>query len=359
MKKMMLAGLRVVDLSRVLVGPLCTQYLGDMGADVIKVEDIHEGDESRNWPTFRSSELGGRTSTVFQTVNRNKRDVAIDLKTAEGQDFVHKLAREADEVVESFAPGVAARLGVDALTLRALNPRLVHCSVTGFGTQGPLSHGKGYDLIVQAFCGMLSITGDTGNPPMRSPFSPVDQGTGSHALIGILVALNRRHESGKGCSVEAFLFDTSAAFLEYFLQNYWGNRVRTEQGRCGHNGLCPYGLFETGDKPIHCRRRQRCPVARILPDHRPRQWPRHEAIRHQRDADRASCRDKSAGCKSVKDKEPGPLVHRAGQGRHPVFTRAHPWGILSARTHDCLRNSASLRSAGLWGIPRRRPTPAV
>lgn len=245
-----LHGVRVLDLSRVLAGPLCTQYLGDMGADVIKVESLNDGDETRSWPVFRDTAAGLRTSAVFLSVNRNKRSIAIDMKTGAGRELILSLARRADVVVESFAPGVAARLGVDAETLRALNPGLVYCSITGFGTSGPLRHGKGYDLILQAFSGMLAITGEPGGPPMRSPFSPVDQGTGLHALIGILAALYARQRSGKGCTVETSLFDTSTAFLGYFLQNYWETGTEPEKAGVGHGGLCPYGIFQTADKPI-------------------------------------------------------------------------------------------------------------
>lgn len=250
MKHPPLRGLRVLDLSRVLAGPLCAQYLGDMGADVIKVEDAKDGDESRTWPVYRTGPTGHRTSAVFHSINRNKRDLALDLKTERGREIVHALAQQSDVVIESFAPGVAERLGVDAPTLMAINSRLIHCSITGFGTQGPLKHGKGYDLILQAFSGMLSITGDVNSPPMRSPFSPVDQGTGLHALIGILAGLLRRQQTGQGGSVEASLFDTSAAFLGYFLQNYWESGAEPVKAGVGHGALCPYGLFETADRPI-------------------------------------------------------------------------------------------------------------
>ncbi len=245
-----LRGIHVLDLSRVLAGPLCTQYLGDMGAEVIKVEDVEGGDEARSWPMFRDGAQDQRTSTGFLSVNRNKRAIAIDLKTVAGRELVHTLARRADVFVESYAPGVSERLGVDAATLRALNPRLIHCSITGFGTHGPLRHGKGYDLILQAFSGMLSVTGDANSPPMRSPFSPVDQGTGLHATIGILAALYARQSSGEGCSVETSLLDTSAAFLAYFLQTYWETKTEPVKAGVGHNALCPYGIFETADRPI-------------------------------------------------------------------------------------------------------------
>jgi len=244
-----LEGIRVLDLSRVLAGPLCTQYLGDMGAEVIKVESL-EGDETRGWPVLREGADGARTSAGFLSVNRNKRGIAVDLKAPAGRDIVLALARRADVVVESFAPGVAARLGIDAQTLRGIDPRLVYCSISGFGSSGPMREGKGYDLILQAFSGMLAITGDPGSPPMRSPFSPVDQGTGLHALIGILAALHARQRTGVGATVEASLFDTAAGFLGNFLQNYWETRTEPRKAGVGHASLCPYGIFETADKPI-------------------------------------------------------------------------------------------------------------
>ncbi len=246
----LLSGIRVLDLSRVLAGPLCGQYLGDMGADVIKIEAPGDGDDTRSWPDFCVSADGQRASGPFLSANRNKRSLALDLKSEEGRAIVHDLARSVDVVIESFAPGVAARLGVDADTLRGLNPRLIHCSISGFGSVGPMNHGKGYDLILQAFSGMLAITGEEGSPPTRSPFSPVDQGTGMHALIGILAALLRRDRTGEGCSVEASLFDTSAAFLGYFLQNHWFTGREPRKVGVGHGSLCPYGVFETADKPL-------------------------------------------------------------------------------------------------------------
>ena len=240
-----LAGMRVLDLSKVLAGPLCTQYLGDLGADVVKIEPCEGGDDTRRWPPFE-----GEDGTIFLSVNRNKRSLAVDLKTAAGRALFHRLAATADVVIESFGPGVAARLGVDFDTLAALNPRIVHCGISGFGSVGPMREGKGYDVVLQAFSGMLSITGEPGGPPMRSPFSPVDQGTGLHALIGILAALLERARTGRGVKVEASLFDTSVAFLAYFLQGFWKRGVEPVRVGSGHESLCPYQVFETRDKPV-------------------------------------------------------------------------------------------------------------
>jgi crotonobetainyl-CoA:carnitine CoA-transferase CaiB-like acyl-CoA transferase len=240
-----LEGVRVLDLSKVLAGPQCAQYLGELGADVIKVEPIGTGDDTRHWPPFQDG-----TGTVFVSANRNKRSIALDLKSAEGRAICHRLAAKADVVIESFGPGVAARLGVDADTLCALNPRLVHCGISGFGTVGPMREGKGYDVILQAFSGMISITGEPDGPPARSPFSPVDQGTGLHAVIGILGGLMQRDRTGHGCRVEASLFDTSVSFLAYFLQGYWTRGTEPVRAGSGHESLCPYQVFDTKDRPL-------------------------------------------------------------------------------------------------------------
>lgn len=244
------AGLKVLDLSKVLAGPLCAQYLGDMGADVIKME-THEGDETRGWPPFRSAPDGSDpTGTVFLSANRNKRSIAVDLRNPEGLAVVQRLADASDVVICSFGPGVAERLGVDSGSLRQRNSRLVYCNISGFGSVGPLRNDKGYDVILQAFCGMLSITGERDGPPVRSPFSPVDQATGLHALIGVLAALFERSRTGKGALVEASLFDTATGFLGYFLQAFWERGTEPEKPGSGHESLCPYEAFETADRPL-------------------------------------------------------------------------------------------------------------
>ena len=245
-----LLGLKVLDLSKVLAGPLCAQYLGDMGAEVVKVEAAAGGDETRHWPPFHDDADGGRTGTVFLSANRNKRSIALDLRSEGGRAAVLRLAAWADVTIDSFGPGVASKLGIDAATLRARNPRLVCCTISGYGSVGPMREGKGYDVILQAFSGMLAITGERGGPPVRSPFSPVDQATGLHALIGILALLNERERTGTGGTVEAALFDTATAFLGYFLQGYWERGTEPEKPGSGHESLCPYEAFETADQPL-------------------------------------------------------------------------------------------------------------
>jgi crotonobetainyl-CoA:carnitine CoA-transferase CaiB-like acyl-CoA transferase len=241
-----LDGIKVLDLSKVLAGPLCAQYLGDLGAEVIKVEAVGQGDETRGWPPFPAPGLG----TVFLSANRNKRSIAINMKSDKGRKLVHDLARSSDVAIESFGTGVAERLGIDAASLRALNDRLVHCSISGFGRTGPLKNSPGYDVILQAFGGIMSMTGDEGGGYIRSPISPIDQMTGVHAFSGILASLFAREKSGRGAAIQVSLFDTALGILGYNLQTFWERG--TQPAKCGssHESLCPYQAFEASDGPI-------------------------------------------------------------------------------------------------------------
>ncbi len=239
-----LKGMRVVDFSKVLAGPLCTQYLGDMGADVIKVEPPG-GDDTRHWPPFRQND-----GTVFLSANRNKRSIILDLKTPAGRAAAHRLIAGADIVVESYGPGVTAKLGIDYPSVRTLRPELVYCSISGFGSQGPMSRAKGYDVILQAFCGMMALTGEADRPAVRSPISPIDQATGMHAAIGILAAVVQRLRSGQGCKVEASLFDTALGFMGYVMQGYWERGSEPRRWGSAHESLCPYQVFEASDGPL-------------------------------------------------------------------------------------------------------------
>lgn len=241
-----LMGVRVLDLTKVLAGPLCTQYLGEMGADVIKVEPLQTGDETRGWPPFRAPGLGA----VFLSVNRNKRSIALDLKTERGRAIVHRLAKTADIAIESFGTGVAERLGIDAPTLQGINPRLIHCSISGFGRTGPLRAAPGYDVILQAFCGVMALTGEEGGSYIRSPISPIDQMTGMHALTGILAKLYERQNGGNGGTVNVSLYDTAMGLMAYNLQSYWERGVQPKKCGSSHESLCPYQALEAADGPI-------------------------------------------------------------------------------------------------------------
>jgi formyl-CoA transferase len=241
-----LAGIRVLDFSKVLAGPLCAQYLGDLGADVIKVEMTGQGDETRGWPPFPAPGFG----TVFLSANRNKRSIAIDLKTDQGRAIAHDLARSADVAIESFGTGVAERLGIDAASLRARNDRLIHCSISGFGRLGPLKNAPGYDVILQAFCGIMAMTGEDGGGHVRSPISPIDQMTGVHAFSGILALLYARERTGQGGTIQVSLFETAMGLLGYNLQTFWERGVQPAKCGSSHESLCPYQAFEATDGPI-------------------------------------------------------------------------------------------------------------
>ncbi|RAI58102.1 CaiB/BaiF CoA transferase family protein [Roseicella frigidaeris] len=244
-----LAGLKVLDFSKVLAGPLCGQWLGDLDADVVKVEPPGTGDDTRGWPPFRERP-GGRAGAVFLAANRNKRSLALDLKTPEGQAAARRMTAEADVVIESYATGVAERLGIGAEALRAANPRLIHCSISGFGRSGPLAQGLGYDVILQAFSGIMAMTGEREGGPIRSPFSPIDQATGMQAFSGILAALLERGRTGQGCRLEVSLLETATALLGYTLQIYWEKGVLPGKCGSGHESLCPYQAFEASDRPV-------------------------------------------------------------------------------------------------------------
>ncbi len=241
-----LQGVKVLDLTKVLAGPLCAQYLGEMGADIIKVEPVGTGDETRGWPPFRAPGLGA----VFLSANRNKRSIAVDLKTEQGRAVVHRLAASCDIAIESFGTGVVERLGIDATTLRGLNPRLIYCSISGFGRAGPMRDAPGYDVILQAFCGVMALTGDESGGHIRSPISPIDQMTGTHALSGILALLYQRAVTGQGGTVNVSLYDTAMGLLGYNLQTFWEKGVQPAKCGSSHESLCPYQAFEAKDGPI-------------------------------------------------------------------------------------------------------------
>ena len=240
-----LAGLLVLDLSKVIAGPLCTQYLADLGAEVIKVETVAGGDDTRGWPPLRED-----TGAVFLSMNRGKKSIAVDLKSEAGRDIVHRLADRADIVVESYAPDVKTRLGVDAATLRARNPRLIYCSISGFGQTGPLRNALGYDNILQAFSGMMAMNGERDGGPTRIPVSPIDQATGLNAVIGIQAALMERGRTGVGTSLEVSLFESATAMLGFTLQTYWEQGVAPARIGSAHQSICPYQVFETADTPV-------------------------------------------------------------------------------------------------------------
>ena len=240
-----LSGLRILDLTKVLAGPLCTQYLGDLGAEVIKVEACGTGDDTRSWPPLISGD-----GAVFMCANRNKRSIALDLKTSAGLQVAMRLAQDADILVESYRKGAMERLGLGYDALKKLNPRLIYASISGFGRSGPLADLPGYDIMMQAFSGIMSITGEKTGGPVRSAFSPIDQTTGIWATLGIMAALRERDQTGLGQHLEVSLFETSMAFLNYTAQTYWATGSRPQPSGSGHESLCPYQAFKASDAYI-------------------------------------------------------------------------------------------------------------
>ncbi len=238
-----LAGLTVLDLSRVLSGPFATMTLADLGADVVKIEQPGTGDDTRQWgPPFQGDE-----AAYFLSVNRNKRSLAVDLKSADGLALVRDLARRADVVVENFRPGTAARLGLGYDDLAAENPGLVYASISGYGQTGPDSHRAGYDAIAQARSGIMSVTGEADGPPVRVGVSSADLVAGMWAVIGILAALRERDRSGQGQWVDISLLDGSVSWLTYVASGYFATGTRPPRYGSAHPTIAPYQGFATKD----------------------------------------------------------------------------------------------------------------
>lgn len=238
--KLPLAGVRVLDLSRVLAGPFCTMGLGDLGAEVIKLEEPKGGDDTRAFgPPF----VGGE-STYFLSINRNKKSVAIDLKSKEALQLVQRLAAKCDVVVENFRPGVAARLGLGAPQLRAANPRLIYCSISGFGQASPT---PGYDAVVQGLSGLMEVTGHEGGPPTRVGVPISDLLTGMTALQAILTALYAREKSGEGTVLDVAMLDATVQVLTFHSASALNAGTKPRRLGNRHASIAPYEVFEASD----------------------------------------------------------------------------------------------------------------
>ena len=244
-----LSGVRVLELARVLAGPWAGQLLADLGADVIKVERPGEGDDTRHWgPPFVPAHSGNdRSAAYFHSCNRGKRSVAIDIAAPEGQAEVRALAVDADVIIENFKVGGLARYGLDAAAMRALNPALVYCSITGFGQTGPYAHRPGYDFIVQGMGGMMSITGEPDGPPQKSGVAYADIMTGVYSVVGILAALRQRERTGQGAHVDMALLDTQVAVLGNQALNWMVSGNVPQRMGNGHANLVPYQSFACAD----------------------------------------------------------------------------------------------------------------
>ncbi len=238
-----LEGIKVLDLSRILAGPFCSMILADLGAEVIKVEEPRKGDETRSWgPPFI-----GKESAYYLSINRNKKSIAIDLRQDEGREIVYQLARRSDVALENFRPGVAEKLGVDYPSLRAVNPRIIYCSISGFGQEGPYRGLPAYDIILQGMGGLMGITGEPGGRPVKVGVAISDLAAGLQAAIGLLAALLKRERDGTGQSLDISMLDAQIFLLATMIPAYFATGVVPGPMGSAHPSIVPYQAFPTKD----------------------------------------------------------------------------------------------------------------
>jgi crotonobetainyl-CoA:carnitine CoA-transferase CaiB-like acyl-CoA transferase len=247
-----LAGLRVLELARILAGPWAGQLLADLGADVVKVERPGTGDDTRAWgPPFVAAPDGGNLSAAyFHATNRGKRSIAIDMDSADGQATIRDLARHADVVIENFKVGGLARYRLDHAALSAINPRLITCSITGFGQSGPYAARAGYDFVVQAMGGIMHLTGDPGSEPQKAGVATADVFTGVYATVAILAALRQRDSTGIGAHLDLALFDVQVGVLANQAMNYLVSGRSPQRMGNMHPNIVPYQVFPVQDGHI-------------------------------------------------------------------------------------------------------------
>jgi crotonobetainyl-CoA:carnitine CoA-transferase CaiB-like acyl-CoA transferase len=248
-----LTGIRVLDLSRILAGPSATQLLGDLGADVIKVERPEEGDDTRKWgPPYIADTQGTptRESAYYLAANRNKRSIAIDIASEDGRQLIHQLLAKADVLVENYKAGGLAKYGLSYAQLRAQYPRLIYCSITGFGHTGPYASRPGYDFLIQGMGGIMSLTGVPDGEPMKVGVGIADVMTGMYATVGMLAALQHRDKTGEGQHIDISLLDSQIAWLVNAGTNYLAERQLPTRLGNGHPNIVPYQVFPTADAPM-------------------------------------------------------------------------------------------------------------
>lgn len=241
-----LAGLRVVELARILAGPWAGQILADLGAEVVKVE-APEGDDTRRWgPPFIERD-GERTAAYFHATNRGKRSVVADFGTEEGRGLVRRLTADADVVIENFKVGGLAKFGLDGPALCAANPRLIYCSITGFGQTGPYAHRAGYDFIIQGMAGLMSVTGEPDGQPQKAGVAVADIFTGVYAAVAVLAALHQRHATGRGQHIDMALMDVATAITANQAMNFLAGGTAPRKMGNAHPNLAPYAVFDCAD----------------------------------------------------------------------------------------------------------------
>jgi crotonobetainyl-CoA:carnitine CoA-transferase CaiB-like acyl-CoA transferase len=236
--------LRVLDVSQIMAGPFCCQLLGDMGADVIKVEPVGVGDQARHTLGFR---MKGEDTAAFLAVNRNKKSVTVNLKEAEGKRIFFKLVHNADVLVENFRVGVTEKLGIDYSTLEEVNPRLIYASISGFGQTGPYATHPGYDLIAQAMSGVMSVTGEPGGPPVKCGIPIADLSAGLYCAFGIMCAYVAREETGRGQHIDTSLFEGALALSIWETAQLWATGAVPQPLGSAHRLSAPYQALRTRD----------------------------------------------------------------------------------------------------------------
>ena len=238
-----LAGIKVIEIGLAMAGPFCGMTLADYGAEVVKIERVGEGDESRHWPPY----FPGEVSYYFAAANRNKQSLAIDLKSAEGAALLRELAAGADVLIDNYRVGALDKLGLGYAALAAINPRLIYCSISGFGPNGPRAHERANDIFMQAFSGNMSITGEEGRGPVKAGISIADVGAGMFGVIGVLLALQARQHSGRGQRVDTSLLEGQLAMLSYHLTSYFATgRAPVRRGASSQLSV-PYQAFQAQD----------------------------------------------------------------------------------------------------------------
>jgi crotonobetainyl-CoA:carnitine CoA-transferase CaiB-like acyl-CoA transferase len=242
-----LTGIKVLDLSRVLAGPWATQILADLGAEVIKIEKPGEGDETRTWGPPYLERDGAREAAYFLAANRGKKSVCIDIAKPEGARLIADLAVQADVLIENFKVGGLQRYGLDFATLSVLNPRLVYCSITGYGQDGPYAEKPGYDFVIQAMGGMMSLTGAADGEPMKAGVAITDLMTGLYAANAIQAALHHRHQTGRGQHIDLALMDVQVAMLANQALNYFVSGRNPGRWGNAHPNIVPYQAFAAQD----------------------------------------------------------------------------------------------------------------
>lgn len=244
-----LAGVKVVELARILAGPWCGQLLADLGAEVVKVERPGAGDDTRHWgpPFFYDEEGNNLDSAYYHSCNRGKTSVAIDISTLEGQAAVRAMIADADVVIENYKVGGLVKYGLDYASLSAINPRLITCSITGFGQTGPYSHRAGYDFIIQGMGGIMSMTGEPDGPAQKCGVAYADLFTGTYSAVAILSALRRREVTGRGAHIDMALLDTQVAVLSGQALNWLASGKIPHRMGNGHANLVPYQAFACTD----------------------------------------------------------------------------------------------------------------